>query len=498
MRVEIIGAGVAGLSLGIRLRRRGVETVIYERQERPGGLCTAWRRDGYTFDGCLHWLLGAREGTPFHTMWGEVADLGALRFVDFEERVDIEVPDSGGGTWHFHLYNDVDRLEEYLLRLSPDDAKTIAKWMDAIRTVARLLPLLPPRRAGGAPASLLREAPRLAPLWRLLPLMRHWSRQTTKTFAGEFRNPALRRAVERLYMDEVGMTTVIFGQAYMSARVAAYPLGGSAALTRLLVDTYRGLGGELRTSTGVESIVVAGGRATGLVLSDGTTTHADAICSCADWRWTVGQALGRRYAAKSQLALLDAPKEAIFRSYCRVHIGYGGRLDSLPHFLRLMADYTLPDGTHFEQLEVEVNNFDTSMSPPGKTTLTVNYSTSEGGWWIDMRNTAPDEYGKAKKEVERATVDALCRAMRGKFDRGKIEVVDVVTPATFHRYTGNALGSSQGWAPMRNQLRRLPTGPTLPGLSGFVMAGHWLEAGGGVPIALLTALRAEKILFRTS
>lgn len=498
MRVEIIGAGVAGLSLGIRLRRRGVETVIYEREERAGGLCTAWRRGGYTFDGCLHWLLGAREGTPFHAMWGEVADLGALRFIDFEERVDIEVPEPDGGSWHFHLYNDVDRLEEYLLRLSPDDAKTIAKWTGAIRTVARLLPLLPPRRTGGTPASPLRHAARLAPLWRLLPLMLHWGRRTTKTFAREFRNPALRRAVERLYMDEVGMTVAIFGQAYMSARVAAYPLGGSAALTKLLVDTYLGLGGELRTSTGVESIVVSGGRATGLVLSDGTTTRADAICSCADWRWTVGHALGRRYATKSQKALLDAPKEAIFRSYCRAHIGYGGNLDGLPHFLRLVADYTLPDGTHFEQLEVEVNNFDTSMAPPGKTTLTVNYSTSEGGWWIGLRATSPDEYRKAKKEVERATLDALMTALRGTLDRTRIEVVDVVTPATFHRHTGNTLGSSQGWTPMGNQLRRLPIGPTLPGLSGFVMAGHWLEAGGGIPIALLTALRAEKILFRPS
>lgn len=496
MRVKIIGAGVAGLCLGIRLRRRGVETVIYERHERPGGLCTAWRRGGYTFDGCLHWLLGAREGTPFHTMWGEVADMGALRFVDFEERVDIEVPDDNGGTWHFHLYNDVDKLEKYLLGISPDDAKTIAKWTDSIRTVARLLPLLPPHPADDAPASRLRMASRLAPLWRLLPLMRHWGRRTTKTFAREFRSPALRRAVERLYMDEVGMTVVIFGQAYMSARVAAYPLGGSAALTKLLTDTYLSLGGGLRTSTGVESIVVRGGRAMGLVLSDGSTTCADAICSCADWRWTVGHALGRRHATKRQLALLDAPKEAVFRSYCRVHIGYAGRLDDLPHFMRLVTDYTLPDGTHFEQMEVEVNNFDPDMATQGKTTMTVNYSTSEGKWWIDLRATAPGAYREAKKEVERATLEALCHKLHGKLDRAKMEEVDVVTPATFHRYTGNALGSSQGWMPTRDLLRRLPIGPTLPGLSGFAMAGHWLEAGGGIPIALQTALRAEKILLQ--
>ncbi len=25
----------------------------------PGGVCTAWKRGGYTFDGCIHWLMGS-------------------------------------------------------------------------------------------------------------------------------------------------------------------------------------------------------------------------------------------------------------------------------------------------------------------------------------------------------------------------------------------------------------------------------------------------------
>jgi phytoene dehydrogenase-like protein len=52
----IIGAGVAGLSAGCHLQSSGYETEIYEAHTLPGGLCTAWRRGAFLFDGCIHWL----------------------------------------------------------------------------------------------------------------------------------------------------------------------------------------------------------------------------------------------------------------------------------------------------------------------------------------------------------------------------------------------------------------------------------------------------------
>jgi len=42
----------------------GYKTRIFEMHDKPGGLCTAWTRKGYTFDGCIHWLTGSRAGTP--------------------------------------------------------------------------------------------------------------------------------------------------------------------------------------------------------------------------------------------------------------------------------------------------------------------------------------------------------------------------------------------------------------------------------------------------
>ncbi|MCK4323768.1 MAG: NAD(P)/FAD-dependent oxidoreductase, partial [Armatimonadetes bacterium] len=52
--IIIIGAGIAGLSAGCYARMNGYRTTIFEMHDKPGGLCTSWKRRGYTIDGCLH------------------------------------------------------------------------------------------------------------------------------------------------------------------------------------------------------------------------------------------------------------------------------------------------------------------------------------------------------------------------------------------------------------------------------------------------------------
>lgn len=493
-RVEIIGAGVAGLCLGVRLLRRGLKVKIYEAGASAGGLCVNWRRGEYDFNGCLHWVLGARVGSSFHDMWREVCDIDSLVYVDFDERADIELPDGEGGFWHFHLYNDVERLREYLLSLGPDDADIVNRWMDDVLMVVRFLPDLPPYPTESTLFGRAWHYVGLCRLWPMLPFLRRWRGLTTHSFARKFKSPRLRQAVESLYMNETGMTVIIFGQAYMASRAAAYPVGGSRSLSALLLKSFLSHGGEIEYGARVENVRVENDRAVGLVLADGRTTSASAVCSCADWRWTVRRALGGRFATDAQRKLLSAGKEAIFYSYCRVHIGVARSLRELPHFMRLAIDGVLPDGTRFSQMEIEVNNFDPALAPDGKTTATVNFTTREGEWWISLRQTDPQVYREAKQAVAQLATDALLTRFPSAITEADIEVVDVTTPATYNRFTSNALGSSQGWSPMPSVTRRLPVAATLPGLKGFAMAGHWLEAGGGLPIALVTALRAEKVI----
>ena len=70
--VIIIGGGIAGLATGCYAQMNGYHTQIFEMGDKPGGLCTAWERKGYTIDGCLHWLLGSAPSSSFHHYWQEL------------------------------------------------------------------------------------------------------------------------------------------------------------------------------------------------------------------------------------------------------------------------------------------------------------------------------------------------------------------------------------------------------------------------------------------
>jgi phytoene dehydrogenase-like protein len=61
-----------------------------------------------------------------------------------------------------------------------------------------------------------------------------------------------------------------------------------------------------------------------------------------------------------------------------------------------------------------------------------------------------------------------------------IEAVDVATPLTTERYTGNYKGSIQGWG-INPETTQKGMKKTVPGLENFYMAGQWVSVGGGLP-----------------
>ena len=108
--IIIIGAGIAGLSTGCYGQMNGYRTQIFELHDKPGGLCTSWKRKGYTFDGCIHWLVGSGSGTAFHRVWEELGAVQGRRIVDHEEFFRIEGTD--GKT--LIIYTNVDQLEQHM------------------------------------------------------------------------------------------------------------------------------------------------------------------------------------------------------------------------------------------------------------------------------------------------------------------------------------------------------------------------------------------------
>ena len=116
--IAIIGAGIAGLSAGCYGQTNGFKTRLFEAHTMPGGVCAAWKRKGSAFDGCIHHLPGCQPRSGLYQLW---EDLGAFpRPILFpEELVRAEGPDGKTLT----VFTDLERLEEEMKRLAPEDGR---------------------------------------------------------------------------------------------------------------------------------------------------------------------------------------------------------------------------------------------------------------------------------------------------------------------------------------------------------------------------------------
>ena len=119
-KIVIIGGGIAGLTAGIFAQKNGFESTILEKHHTLGGECTGWDRQGYHIDGCIHWLVGTKEGSPLRELWDKV---GALDGVDIYEPDSFMAVEHEGVTVHF--YRDLDRMKESWFQISPQDKGAI-------------------------------------------------------------------------------------------------------------------------------------------------------------------------------------------------------------------------------------------------------------------------------------------------------------------------------------------------------------------------------------
>ena len=61
MKVIILGAGISGLSAGYHLKKYGFEVLLYEKEEKVGGLCKSKRYDNLIFDYGVHVSFTSNE-----------------------------------------------------------------------------------------------------------------------------------------------------------------------------------------------------------------------------------------------------------------------------------------------------------------------------------------------------------------------------------------------------------------------------------------------------
>jgi phytoene dehydrogenase-like protein len=254
----IIGAGMSGLAAGIRLAYFGQRVCVLERHYTIGGLNSFYRLRGRDYDVGLH---AVTNFVPPGTKKGPLARLlKQLRFrwEDFQLIPQRESAIRFPGV-ELRFGNGLTLLQAEIDRKFPHERDRFRNLVSHIIDYDDLEQATFELSA----REFLREHLRDPLLIEMLlcPLMWYGNAREHDMDLGSF----------------CIMFRSIFQEGF------ARPAAGVRLILKTLIRRFRELGGELRLRTGVRQIHVEQGRATGVILDDGTQMAARNILSSAGW-----------------------------------------------------------------------------------------------------------------------------------------------------------------------------------------------------------------------
>jgi len=480
--IIIIGAGIAGLSAGCYGQMNGYRTQIFEMHYNPGGLCTSWKRKGYTIDGCIHWLVGSSPANSFYRIWEELGAVQGRRMVDHEEFMRVEGTD--GKT--FIIYTDVDRLEQHMKELAPADKDVIEEFIEGIRACSRSdLPIEKAPELYG-PIDRLKLLSKMSPFLRV---MRKWERIPIQDFAQRFSDPFLRQVFPLTFdSPDFPMMGVLMTLAWMHNKSAGYPIGGSLEFSRAIEQRYLNLGGQIHYRSPVNKILVEDGQAVGVRLVDGAEHRGDIVISAADGHSTIFDMLEGKHINDEIRGYYD--RLPIFPPLVHVALGVARSFEGLPHtIIYPLGEPVTIAGKEHKSIGVQIQNFDPTLAPPGKRVVKLML-TSDYDYWKELSQDSA-RYQAEKEKIADQVIAMLEQRFPGLGNQA--EMRDVATPMTWERYTGNWRASFEGWLITTTTIR-MRMSKTLPGLKDFYMAGQWVEPGGGLPPAAMSGRNVIQII----
>lgn len=289
----VIGAGLGGLALAIRLQSAGIATTIFEKRDKPGGRAYVYHDAGFTFDAgptvitdpdCLRrlWQLSGRD----------MADYVTLLPVDPFYRLCWE-----DGTV-FDYADDQEAIERQIRAINPMDVTGYRRFLAYSRDVYRE----GYEKLGTVPflhfSDMIRAAPQLARLqaWRSVHAM----------VARHITDEHLRQAFSfhtLLVGGNPFSTSSIYALIHALERQGGvwFAKGGTGALVAGMVNLFQDLGGTIHLNAPVDRIETQDNRATA-IHACGQRHAFDMVASNADvvhtYRALLGDPRGEKLAAK--------------------------------------------------------------------------------------------------------------------------------------------------------------------------------------------------------
>jgi len=506
----VIGSGTAGLFAGNVLVKKGYRVLLVEKHTVPGGYTTNFERKGFRFDASNHFMVGCEPGGMAYENLAKIDAQDRVEFITHKSSACI-VDESRGIT-----YTPAGGMDEHIKQLTmlfPHEEKGIRSFYQEYGSLLEgLFDHLREHAEQG-----IEEAGEITDVMEEYLGLK--GKSAKDCMDGHISDPELMGTLAGMMTGALGVTydeldATMFVMGDVSSRVGGrgmyYPKGGSGHMTGVLADIFQERGGTLLLNTEVTEIGFSEGLATGIIARKGKSQQISASGRCVIAASDL-TALATRLCPDGTFPpdYVKAIEERIPGRSC-VMLFMGLDIDlrergiTAFHYVRTWGEAATPsliaeiakggDYSKLPRAHVAIfSNVDPSCCPPGKSLIiTMDLADPD----LFERSLDPGrKRGKAYKELKRGLTTQLVNNAAKALDmpdlEEHIEVLEVATPITLERYTGNRGGSFVGWKWSADQAADGHFPQQSP-IENLFLCGHWVSPGGGVNFVMTSGVNAAE------
>lgn len=464
-------------------------------------------RKEFRFDSSIHWLNNCGQK-------GWVAKVFSIIGDDYPKaKKQKQIRRFLTNQFNYLVTNDPDRLKEQWIKEFPEDKEGINKFFNHAEKLSKSFDKYHNlSRSTDTMGWFEKSIHGLKMLDFAIPFIPHVKYTgdpgIEKGLAKYFKNPQLRN----VFSAEPDLLSCLIPISWAySDNFQTPPTGGSQRYTEWLVYVSKQMGGHVFLNSKVTEIILQKKIAIGVkvkTLYGERAIFGKYIIVASDAESLYKNLLP---PSKSGLKMIDKIENAkLYASGLTVSIGldchpknlgFGEEniyLSDIGHKRKEYSDgNSKKSGMHIIASSIR----DQSLAPKGKGTLTLfvpAWITSHEFWGCEKDENGEfirgEEYKRLKELHANILIDRVEKRIAPNL-RKHIEYYDVATPMTLLRYTGNKNGSMMGQKPGKENMRAKLASYKTP-IQNVYQSGHWAELGGGILIAMKSAVNTSLMLLR--
>lgn len=478
MKVAIIGCGITGMSAGITLQKAGIDTVIFEKTNNPGGVITVYKKN-ILINNALEFVYGTAQNTFANDMWQSLGLFKKSPEIKSCFKLFLWDDHSVG------IYKDFDKTVDELVSLGPQDEKRILRLAESLERIGKIeLPLITKASSG--------KAARLFRLFlnclAVIPDVLRYGMISCERYGKKFSSDALRKFFsDALTGKRSVLEYITLWSFYLSGNFGT-PDDNQREMVETLYKSYISSGGEVRFKSSLNGAVVRDGRICELNF-DGNTVHDFDFVIFSNDISSVNKIMNN---SDIKFPILEKTiKKENITSSCVLYFSLDceNSCGIIENLLIPCAPFKV-GSRYTDNFSVRIQRNTDNGTPAVSVTLYQN--EKDFAEWKKISDESPEQYLKEKIRVARCVEESIEK--RFPDAEGKLYLCDVVTPLTYHRFTGVNCG---GWMPESwNPLIYLRFGRGhMPGIKNASVAGQKVFPLGGTTIGAFSGVRlAERII----